>query len=169
MAPDTNALLEALERQKDVRGTLELFDALWAGDPAQVQHALAGTLNHPLADEVGRWLEARGAARPSKPTNEQELQRRGVTDVAAFVDGLRAEVAQLRKERDDAMQQRSDALKAANGLGLMIFVVAGAGILGWLAAFGVIDWAPSRLPDRMPIPHDGSKKGEQVQFEDGPE
>lgn len=169
LAADTNAILEALERHKEVRGTLELFDALWTGDPAQVQAAAGAALNHPLSDDVGRWLEARGAARPSKPTNEQELQRRGVTDVALFVDGLRAELAQAKRERDDALLQRSDALKTANGLGVILFLVAGAGVLGWLAAFGAIDWAPLPLPERMPESGDGSKKGEQVQFEDAPE
>jgi hypothetical protein len=161
LARDTQDLLDALERHKEVKGTLPLFDALWSGDPAAVQAALADFLAHPLAGRVGDWLEARGAARPTKPSGAEILERRGIEDVSGWIDRHEKEVAQLRRERDVAVQQRSDALKTANALAMMLVVLAGVALIGWLAAFGVMPFTPVPIPDGRPLPHDGSKQGAQ--------
>lgn len=158
---DTQDLLDALERYKEVRGTLPLFDALWSGDPARVYTSLGENLTHPLAEDLARWLAARGVARPARPSNDAVLEQKGVEDVAAWIERHEKEVLKLRRERDDAARQRSDALKAANGLAMILVVVTAAGIMGWLAAFGVMSFRPMELPEGRPLPHDGSKSGAQ--------
>lgn len=163
LARDTQELLDALDRYKEVRGTVPLFDALWSGEPGEVQRALSEFLAHPLAGPIGDWLEARGAARPVKVSNEEVLERRGVADVAGWLDQHEKEAAQLRRERDVAFQKCSDALKAANGLSLMLVLVSGVAVIGWLAAFGVFAFTPLKIPDGKPLPHDGSKSGAQEQ------
>ncbi len=161
LPPDTQELLDALDRYKEVRGTLPLFDALWSNDPARVYEAFAEHLTHPVADGLTVWLNVRGIARPVRPTNDAVLQQKGVEDVAAWVEKHEKEVLKLRRERDAAVMAGSDALKAANGLGLVLVVVAAAGVIGWLAAFGVMPFRPMDLPEGRPEKQDGSKSGAQ--------
>lgn len=154
---DTQELLDALDRYKNVLGSLPIFDALWAGDAPALERALAEHLGHPLAEDLGRWLETRGLTRPSPPSNDEVLQRRGITDVAGWIDQHQAEVTRLKTERDDALAQRLDALKAAHGLSVVLVVVAGVAITGWLAAFGVLGFSPLPLPEQRPLPHEGGR------------
>ncbi len=163
LPPDTQDLLDALDRYKEVRGTLPIFDALWSGDPGRVYTVFADHPTHPVAEALAAWLNARGVTRPGRPSNDEVLDRKGVEDVAAWIDKHEKEVWKLRRERDAAVLARSDALKSANGLAIILFVVAGAAITGWLAAFGVLSFRPMELPEGRPMNHDGSKSGEQTQ------
>lgn len=149
-ATDTQDLLDALDRHKEAKGTLALFDALFVEDADAVYYALTDHLTHPLSDRLGVWLEARGVARPAKPSSAEILERRGVTDVDAWITRHEKEMAAMKEELEVARRLRNEALIAANSFSAILVVFVAVAVLGWLAAFGVLPFSPQRLPEGMP-------------------
>lgn len=141
-ARDTEALLERFERYRETKGTLELFDALCSGNARAVQKALSFALKHPLADEIGAWLERRGLERPRAPTSQEVLEKRGIDDVEAFLQRKEAEVAELRRSLEIASEAARRAQNAASGYAAMCVLLAGVAILGWLAALQILPFVP---------------------------
>lgn len=142
VARDTEALLERFERYRETKGTLELFDALGTGHAGEVQKALAHALKHPLAGEVGEWLERRGYERPAPPTGQEILEERGIQDVEGFLQRRDAELAELRRSLEVASESARRAQNAASGYAAVCVLLAGVAILGWLAALRVIPFVP---------------------------
>ena len=172
LARDTADLLAGLDRFRNAKGSAELYDALLTGTPKRVFDELSRVLRHPIAAEIGEWLRARGVEPPRPPSNDEVLQRLGITDVEAYVARKEAEISRLKSELAVASSRGSDALKAATGYSATTVLLAGAAILGWLAALGVIPINPqidttldkgkdkgSSQPEGNGVGLEGSSKG----------
>jgi hypothetical protein len=129
---DTAALLEALERHREVRGSLPLFDGLLRDDPAAVQAAIADAPVHPVRDAVEGWLRARGV---DVPVGSDSAAARELASIRAEAT-LRER--RLAEEAADARRERDVAVRAANAYAAMCVLLAMIAIGGWLAAFGVV-------------------------------
>lgn len=137
-ARDTDELLERFERYRDVKGTLELFDALCSGNAYAVRDALMHALKHPMAEDVVAWLARRGVPRPLPPSNVEVLEKRGIEDVDAFLVKKDKEIAELRRALELAQGAAQRAQNAASGYAAASLVLGGVALLGWLAALGVL-------------------------------
>lgn len=138
VARDTAELLAGLDRYRNAKGSVELYDALLTGTPKRVHDELSRVLRHPIAGEIGEWLRARGLEPPRPPSSDEILARMGITDVEAYIAKKDAEIAHLKADLDVARSRGSDALKAATGYSATTVLLAGAAILGWLAALGIL-------------------------------
>ncbi len=139
---DTEALLDALDQFRDVRGTVALFDGLAVRDPNIVLSALAGVPEHPLAGRIAAWLRSRGVEPPPAPTAEQLLARLGIGDVARWVQDQDRALQRLESRLRDVEGARIRAERAANGFAAVAVLLLAAAIFGWLAAFGVVPFSP---------------------------
>lgn len=146
---DTAALLQALERVREVRGSLEIFDGLVRDEPAAVREALAFAPRHPLHDDVAAWLSARGLAPPSPPDVATVLARHGISDLEAFLDERQKTERRLGSLLADARADAARHASAANAYAAVSVLLAAAAFLGWLAAFGVLPFKPE---GPVPVP-----------------
>lgn len=146
LARDTAELLAGLDRFRNAKGSAELYDALLTGTPKRVHDELGRVLRHPIAAEIGEWLRARGVEPPRPPSNDEVLERLGITDVEAYVTKKDAEITRLKSELAIVSSRGSDALKAATGYSATTVLLTGVAILGWLAALGVIPINPQIDP-----------------------
>lgn len=147
--PDTAALLQALERVREVRGSLELFDGLVRDEPAAVRDALAFAPRHPLRDDVGAWLAARGLDAPPPPDLAAALARHGISDLESWVEERKRTERRLGSMLADARADAARHASAANAYAAVSVLLAAAALLGWLAAFGVLPFQPE---GPVPVP-----------------
>ena len=139
VAPDTRSLLLALERHREVRGSLWLYDALLRDDVEEVRAALARVPSHADAADIRVWLRARGVEPDLSPS------------AAIAAPASRAPDVTLAR----AIAARDEAIRAANGYAGISVVLAAVAMLGWLAAFGLIPFqpeAPTPFPTPAPVP-----------------
>ncbi len=135
---DTETLLDALDRVRDARGSIELFDALAAEDAAAVATVLARFVRHPLAEELRAWLHARGVEGASLPSPGEVAQKLGITDLEAHLETEARDRARLSRSLEEAWKRAERAETVANAYAAILVVVALAAVLGWLAALGVV-------------------------------
>jgi hypothetical protein len=133
-------ILDALDQFRDVRGTVALFDGIATGDAAAIARALKDAPEHPLAGRVGAWMRAQGVAPPSPPTTDELLARLGIGDVGRWVQDQDRALARLEQRLRDVEQARLRSERAASGLAAVCVVLAAAAALGWLAAYGILDF-----------------------------
>ncbi|MFZ5478117.1 MAG: hypothetical protein ACOZNI_15220 [Myxococcota bacterium] len=138
---DTAPLLAALERHREVRGSLPLYDALVRDDPDAVADALGDAPRHPLRPDVEAWLRARGVEPAGDDPEREELRAR----LAAAERHAR----DLQRRLDEAVAARAGAVRTADAAALVGVLLAAVAIAGWLAAFGVLPFSPERAP---PVP-----------------
>lgn len=141
----TDPLLDALDRVREVRGSVPLFDALAAEDPARVRDALAACPRHPLHAPIVAWLQARGEPGPDVEGPAAALARHGIVDVEAFVATASAREATLTRALGDVRAERDLALRAANAYALVAALLAVVAIVGWFSALGGLP-----LPEEPP-------------------
>lgn len=134
--PARESLLDALDRVREVRGSLPIFDALVADDPVRVRDALAAHPRHPLRAAIVAWLGERGVAPPSEEGAAAALARHGIDDVDAFVAAAHAREAALVRALADAHAEKELALRSANAYALVAALLAALAIGGWFAALG---------------------------------
>ncbi|MDP2312231.1 MAG: hypothetical protein Q8P41_04945 [Pseudomonadota bacterium] len=152
----TDALLDALDRVREVRGSVPLFDALVADDPQRVRATLMTCPRHPLHDALVAWLAARGIAPPEAEGAAAALARHGIADVDAYVAASGAREAALARALDTARGERDLALRAANAYALVAALLAIVAIVGWFGALGGFPLpeepppAPTPLSPRTP-------------------
>ncbi|MBM4391690.1 MAG: hypothetical protein FJ090_11255 [Deltaproteobacteria bacterium] len=151
---DTEALLDAIDRVRDARGSIELFDALAAEDAAAVATALARFGRHPLAEPVREWLRARGIEGASLPSPAEVALRLGISDLEAHLETDARERARLARSLGEAWQRAERAETVANAYAAILVVVALAAVLGWLAALGVVPILGGRGGEEHTESHD---------------
>ncbi len=147
---DPSALLDALDRVREVRGTLPLFDALVSRDPARVRAALTAWPRHPLRPAIVAWLLDNGESEPPVDSPLAALERHGVADVDAWVSEHRATQARLERALADTTAQRDLALKSANAYALVAAVLAVLAIGGWVVALGLPEPVVAEGPTNEP-------------------
>jgi hypothetical protein len=153
-AGTTAALLDALDRVREVRGSVPLFDALAAEDAPRVRDALAAWPRHPLYDRVVAWLAARDLPPPELAGPAEALARHGITDVDAWVTTRDRREAELARSLADARAERELALRSANVYALLAALLAAVAIGGWLAALGGLPLPAEPTPPTVaPPPH----------------
>ncbi|MES2640554.1 MAG: hypothetical protein V4850_13760 [Myxococcota bacterium] len=155
MSPEapTDPLLDALDRVREVRGSVPLFDALVAEDPARVRDALAACPRHPLHAPIVAWLEARGVPGPDVEGPAAALARHGIVDVDAFVAAASAREAALARALEESRAERELALRAANAYALVAALLAVVAIAGWFWSLGGLplpEEPPSTPPPATP-------------------
>ena len=132
----TPALLDALDRVREVRGSVPLFDALAAEDPERVRVTLVAWPRHPLHAAIVTWLGERGVDLPESEGPVAALVRHGIDDVDAFVHTVQTREATLTRALDTAVAERSLALRSANANALVAALLAIVAIGGWFSALG---------------------------------
>lgn len=130
-------LLDALDRVREVRGTLPLFDALVSGGPADVAAVLTAWPRHPLRAQIVAWLQANGQAEPPTDSPLAALERHGVHDVDAWIAAQDAARLKLERALADTAAARDHALRSANAYALVAAVLAVLAIGGWVVALGI--------------------------------
>jgi hypothetical protein len=142
--PETATLLDALDRVREVRGSVPIFDALVADAPERLRTALAAAPRHPLREPLEAWLLARGVRPMEQESAAEALARHGITDLDAWVaDQARRETA-LARSLDDARAERELALRSANAYALVAALLAAVAIVGWVRALQ--DFSPVTEP-----------------------
>lgn len=147
---DLKARLEAFT---EARGTLELYDALCAPESEQVAAvaaALAQFPHHPLAAEARAWLGERGQDVPPEDP-AAVLRAHGIDDFGRWYARERTERQRLERALSDALTGQSEARRSAHAYALVCVMLAGAAVMGWMAAFGVWRFVPE---PPLPGPHD---------------
>lgn len=143
---DTRALLEALERAREVRGSLPLFDALVRDDAEAFSRALGEHPRHPIA-AVGRaWLAARGLPAPTPPSAEERLVALGITDVDAFVEQARRTERELRRTNADLAAELHAARRLANASSAVCVLLGLLAAAGWAAVLGDLPFPRAASP-----------------------
>ncbi len=132
----TPALLDALDRVREMRGSVPLFDALAAEDPERVRVTLVAWPRHPLHAAIVTWLGERGVDLPESEGPVAALVRHGIDDVDAFVHTVQTREATLARALDTAVAERSLALRSANANALVAALLAIVAIGGWFSALG---------------------------------
>ena len=132
----TPALLDALDRVREMRGSVPLFDALAAEDPERVRVTLVAWPRHPLHAAIVTWLGERGVDLPESEGPVAALVRHGIDDVDAFVHTVQTREATLARALDTAVAERSLALRSANAYALVAALLAIVAIGGWFSALG---------------------------------
>lgn len=130
------ALLDALDRVREVRGSLPIFDALVSGGPPEVAAALTAWPRHPLRAQLVAWLQANSQPEPPADSPLAALERHGVHDVDAWVAEQEAARAKLERALSDTAAARDHALRSANAYALVAAVLAVLAIGGWVVALG---------------------------------
>jgi len=149
LAPDTQALVEALERVSTLPGTGELFDALTAEDAPGVARALGAFPRHPRARAVAVWLAARGIEGPERPGAEAVMAAHGIEDLEAHLLGAQQQLTTVQRSLDAALSRASRAESVASAYAAVLVLVVGLAGLGWAAALGVIPlFAPPAAPEK---------------------
>lgn len=155
--PGRDALLDALDRVREVRGSVPLFDALVADDAPRVRDALAACPRHPLHAAIVAWLGERGVPGPDVEGPAAALARHGIVDLDAFVTAAATREAALARSLDSTRAERDLALRAANAYALVAALLAALAIGGlfWsLGGFGLTEEPPSTptttLSPRLP-------------------
>ncbi len=151
-AEPTADLLDALDRVREVRGSVDLFDALSAEAPERVRDAVAAHPRHPLRARILAWLAARGVEPPAVEAPAAALARHGITDLDAWIAAAHAREAALVRAVADVKAERDLALRSANAYALVAALLAALAIGGWVAALGgfpfpeepPVDAAPAR-------------------------
>lgn len=159
-ATDTEALIDRLDRVREARGSIELFDGLVAEDAESVAKTLAVHPRHPLLEEIRVWLAVRGVATPAPPTPAEVAARLGITDLDAVLADEAKTRARLTASADEAWKRARQAEAVANAYAAVLVLLVGVAIIGWLAA---LDALPIRIvPETAVVPEKerGSKKGE---------
>lgn len=154
-AADTEALIDRLDRVREARGTIELFDGLLAEDAEAVAKALAVHLRHPLAQEFSVWLSARGVATPAPPSPAEVAERLGITDLDAHFAEEAKTRARLTTSADEAWKRARRAEAVANAYAAVLVLLVGVAIMGWLAA---LDALPFRIVPETTISPDKEKQ-----------
>ena len=137
-AADTEALLDRLDRVREARGSVELFDALLAEQPEGVAKALALHLRHPLLIEVSAWLSARGIEPPTAPGAQAVADRLGITDLESVLAEEAKTRARLTASADEAWKRARRAESVANAYAAVLVLLVGVAITGWLAALDAL-------------------------------
>lgn len=137
MEADTEALLDALDRVREARGSVELFDAIAAGDGEGTRAVLGRFGRHPSAPAVRAWLNARGFEPPSPETTVEALGRHGIDDVEAYVQAAASREATLTRALEEARAARDLALRSANTYALVAALLAVLAIAGWIGLLGL--------------------------------
>ena len=130
-------LLEALDRVREVRGSLPIFDALVSGGPADVAAALTAWPRHPMRAQIVAWLQANGQPEPPADSPLAALERNGVHDVDAWIAEQDATRLKLERALSDTSAARDHALRSANAYALIAAVLAVLAIGGWVVALGL--------------------------------
>jgi hypothetical protein len=143
---DTRALLEALERAREVRGSLPLFDALVRDDAAAFSAALAEHPRHPIAAEGRAWLAARGLPAPAHPSAEERLVALGITDVDAFVEQARRTERELRRKSAELAEELHAARRLSNATAAVCVVLGLLAAAGWAAVLGDLPFPRAASP-----------------------
>jgi hypothetical protein len=149
-AEPTPGLLDALDRVRDVRGSLGIFDALVADDPVRVADALASAPRHPLRPRLEAWLVSRGVAPPSEEGPAAALARHGIVDVDAFVAAAHGREAGLVRALADTRAERDLALRSANAYALVAALLAMIVVGGWIASLAGFTFTEE--PPSFPAP-----------------
>jgi hypothetical protein len=153
-------LVDALDRVREVRGSLALFDGIVAGDPERVRAAIAAHPRHPLRAAVAAWLAERGVEAPTDEGPAAALARHGIDDLDAYVASATAREGALVRQLADAKAERDLALRSANAYALMAALLAAFAIGGWVAAVSGFplpqEPEPERAPSRAPVTTEGS-------------
>lgn len=149
MEDDTRALLEALERVREVRGSLPLYDALVRGDGAAFAAAVASHPRHPLKDAAVTWLGARGLALPPGPDVASRLLALGIEDVEAHVEAARRTERELRARVDELSTELAAARGAANAAALVCVLLGLLAAAGWAAVLGDLPFPRASDPPTM--------------------
>lgn len=151
--PDTQELVEALQRVHDRPGTLEIFDALIAESAEDVAAALGAFPRHPMAMPLAAWLKARGVEGPRPPTVSEVLAKNGILDLEVTLAEQAKQVATLQRGLDTAWARVARAETAANAYAAMLVLFAALAVLGWAVALDVVplfdDVAPPKTPPRV--------------------
>lgn len=159
VVPLREALLEALDRVRDVRGSVPLFDGLVADDAVRVRDALAACPRHPLHTAIVAWLAARGLAGPATEGPAEALARHGIVDVDTFVVGASEREAALARSLADARAERDLALRSADAYALVAALLAIVAIAGLFFVLGGLPLpaeppSPPRPASSFPPPED---------------
>lgn len=147
---DADALLDALERVREVRGSAELFDAIAAGEPGRVADALGRHPRHPTRARLEGWLRARGVEPPGEEGPGEALARHGIEDVDAWVTGAVARENALVRQLADVKAERDLALRSANAYALIAALLAAFAIGGWVAAVSGFPLPEEPAQERAP-------------------
>jgi len=143
----TAELLDALDRVREVRGSVPLFDALAAGDAERVRMTLVAWPRHPLHGAIVAWLGERGLAPPEAESPVAALARHGIDDVDAYVQAAHLREATLSRALDAALAEKSLALRSANAYALIVVLLAIVAIGGWFSALGGLPLPEAPTPD----------------------
>lgn len=149
MDRESEALLDTLDRVREARGSVALFDAVAAGDVAAAVAGLAVNPRHPAAEAVRSWMRARGVEPPAVESATDALVRHGITDVEAWVQASAGREATLTRALEEARAARDLALRSANTYAGVAALLAVLAIVGWLGLLGIP--LPS-LPQPDPAP-----------------
>jgi hypothetical protein len=136
MDADTRALLDALERVREVRGSLPLYDALIRVDGVAFAQALAMHPRHPLRDDALAWMERRGIAPAAPPDATSRLLAYGIEDVDTYVATVRATERDLRARAADLAAEAARARQVANAASLVCVLLGILAAVGWAAVLG---------------------------------
>ncbi len=147
---DTEALLDALDRVRDVRGSIDLFDGIAADDTAAVATALARFVRHPLAEKVRAWLRVRGVEGAALPSPGEVARALGISDLQAHLETEARDRARLSRSLEEAWKRAERAETVANAYAAILVLMALVAVLGWLAALGVVPilGGPGDAPER---------------------
>lgn len=143
-------LLAALERVREVRGSLPLFDGLVRDDADAVAAALRDAPRHPLRGPIAGWLHARGRAAAGPPDAAAILARRGISDLDAFLDARDAELVRLGRLLADARAESARHARNASAFAAICVLLAAAAVAGWALALGTEPEPASTPPTEDP-------------------
>lgn len=132
------SLLDDLDRLRDVKGSVEIFDALAVDDAPAVAAALARFPRHPLAAALTQWLAARGLEGPRVPSPAEVATKLGIDDLEAHLDAENQLRTRLERSLEAASSRAERAETVANAYAAILVVVALVAALGWLAALGAL-------------------------------
>ncbi len=146
-AADTERLLTALERHRQLRGSVELYDALLEEHAERLQLALGRVPLHPLRPELIQWLLSRGHRLPELPS-PSEL---ALAEVEERLEVQQKQIVTLREQVEALQGLGLNSRRITEAYAAMVVLFVGIAVLGWAAAFGLLPFHPED-PTSMVVP-----------------
>jgi hypothetical protein len=146
-AADTEQLLTALERHRQARGSVELYDALLEEHAERLQLALGKVPLHPLRPELIRWLLSRGHRLPELPS-PAEL---ALAELEEQLEVQQKQITALREQVETLQGLGLHSHRVNEAYAAVVVLFVGIAVLGWAAAFGLLPFHPED-PTSMVVP-----------------
>jgi hypothetical protein len=146
-AADTEQLLTALERHRQARGSVELYDALLEEHAERLQLALGKVPLHPLRPELIRWLLSRGHRLPELPS-PAEL---ALAELEERLEVQQKQITALREQVETLQGLGLHSHRVNEAYAAVVVLFVGIAVLGWAAAFGLLPFHPED-PTSMVVP-----------------